>query len=145
MSINFITICVNFCLQISQIVIQLVLEVIFLKKFSDILIELRKEAKMSQQELADKLQVSRSTIGMYENGDRVPTKEGMEAIADLFNVDMDYLYGRTDIRRKYDFEKQNGVVLEDIYFSFAKKMQEKKVPKEDLEKLWKFYKEIKNL
>lgn len=116
-----------------------------MKKFSDILIELRKEAKMSQQELADKLQVSRSTIGMYENGDRVPTKEGMEAIADLFNVDMDYLYGRTDIRRKYDFEKQNGVVLEDIYFSFAKKMQEKKVPKEDLEKLWKFYKEIKNL
>jgi len=37
------------------------------------------------------------------------------------------------------------VVLEDIYFSFAKNLQEKKVPKEDLEKLWKFYKEIKNL
>jgi len=115
-----------------------------MRQFAEILVELRKEAKMSQQELADKLGVSRSTIGMYESGERAPTKEGMEAIADLFNVDMDYLYGRTNIKRVYDFEKQNKVILEDVYFSFAKELQDKKVSKEDLEKMRKFYEMIKN-
>lgn len=35
---------------------------------------------------------------MYERGEREPGFETMEAIADLFNVDMNYLYGRTDIK-----------------------------------------------
>lgn len=35
---------------------------------------------------------------MYERGEREPGFETMEAIADLFNVDMDYLYGRTDVK-----------------------------------------------
>mgnify|MGYP004485157827 CR=1 FL=1 len=35
---------------------------------------------------------------MYERGEREPSFETMESIADLFNIDMDYLYGRTDIR-----------------------------------------------
>jgi len=35
---------------------------------------------------------------MYERGEREPGFETMETIADLFNVDMNYLYGRTDIK-----------------------------------------------
>ena len=35
---------------------------------------------------------------MYERGEREPGFETMESIADLFNVDMNYLYGRTDIK-----------------------------------------------
>ena len=46
------------------------------------------------------LKVSRSTIGMYETGSREPDFETCEAIADIFNVDMDYLLGRTSIERK---------------------------------------------
>lgn len=60
---------------------------------------LRNEADLSQQELANQLKcVSKSSINMYERGEREPGLETTEAIADFFNVDIDYLYGRTDIK-----------------------------------------------
>ena len=45
----------------------------------------------SQEELAKRLQVSRSTIGNYEQGTREPKYEDLEAIADVFNCTMAYL------------------------------------------------------
>ena len=59
--------------------------------FSDMLVYLRKRQKMTQVELAQKLGVSRSTVGMYENGRREPDFETLEAIADIFNVSMSVL------------------------------------------------------
>ena len=44
---------------------------------------------------------------MWETGQRYPQRETMEQIADLFNVDMDYIYGKTDIRRRVSFDS-NG-------------------------------------
>ena len=72
--------------------------------FSDVLISLRESNKMSQQELATKLGVSRSTIGMYEQGRREPSIETLEFIADIFNVDMDYLLGKSEVKRKIDLD-----------------------------------------
>ena len=63
-------------------------------KFAKVLKELRQKNHYTQDQLAKKLRVSKSTISMYECGSRVPTFETMEAIADLFNVDMDVLYAR---------------------------------------------------
>lgn len=71
-------------------------------KFPERLKELRNEKNLSQQLLADKLGTSKSSINMYERGEREPGLEMMEAIADFFNVDMDYLHGKSDIRCKYD-------------------------------------------
>ena len=62
--------------------------------FNDMLKYLRVREKMSQAELADKLGVSKSTVGMYELGKREPDFETLEAIADLFNVDMNFLLGK---------------------------------------------------
>lgn len=45
----------------------------------------------SQEELAKRLKVSRSTIGNYEQGTREPRFEDLEAIADVFNCPMSYL------------------------------------------------------
>lgn len=56
--------------------------------------QLREERGYSQQQLADSLHLSRSTIEMYEHGKRDPNTETKEAIADFFNVNMDYLFGR---------------------------------------------------
>lgn len=56
---------------------------------------------MSQEEFAAKIGVSRSTVGMYETGKREPDLETCEAIADFFNVDMDYLTGRSNIERRH--------------------------------------------
>ena len=66
--------------------------------FAERLRSLRREAGWSQQRLADELKLSKSSVNMYERGEREPSFETMETIADLFNVDMNYLYGRTDIK-----------------------------------------------
>ncbi|MCI6958958.1 MAG: helix-turn-helix domain-containing protein [Oscillospiraceae bacterium] len=69
--------------------------------FSGRIKSLRVERGITQEQLAAMLKVSRSTIGMYESGRREPDFETSEAIADIFNVDMDYLTGRSDIQRRY--------------------------------------------
>lgn len=64
--------------------------------FHNIFKQLRISSGYTQIEMAQKLGISRSTIGMYETGAREPDFETLEAIADFFNVDIDYLIGRTD-------------------------------------------------
>lgn len=71
------------------------------KKFGTILKNLREEINLSQQELADRLNVTRQTVSNYETNKRLPNKEMFEVIADFFNVDMDYLYGMSDVKNKY--------------------------------------------
>ena len=46
---------------------------------------------MSQSQLTKELSVSPSTIGMYEQGRRVPDLDTLIAMARLFNVSLDYL------------------------------------------------------
>lgn len=65
-------------------------------KFQNILKELRVSKGITQVQLAKQLGISRSTVGMYENGSREPDFETLELIADYFNVDTDYLLGRTN-------------------------------------------------
>ena len=64
-------------------------------QFDKILKLLRNERQLSQQELADALGISKSSINMYERGERQPNFEVLKTIADYFNVDIDYLLGRT--------------------------------------------------
>lgn len=60
-------------------------------RFCEVLKKLRKERGMTQAEAAEALGISRSTFGMYEQGNRQPDFETEEKIADLFNVSLDYL------------------------------------------------------
>lgn len=62
--------------------------------FAERLRLLRKQKDLSQQQLADKLGVSNSTISMYERGEREPDFEMLELIGDFFNVDTNYLLGK---------------------------------------------------
>lgn len=64
--------------------------------FSTIFKELRNAADLTQQEIARSLDVSQSTITMWENGKRRPDLETLELIADFFNVDLNYLTGNSD-------------------------------------------------
>lgn len=64
--------------------------------FQNIFKRLRTSSRLTQAEMAEKLGISRSTIGMYETGAREPDFETLEKIADFFNVDTDYLLGRTE-------------------------------------------------
>lgn len=67
--------------------------------FSEKLKLLRKEKGLSQIELAKKLNISRQSISNYENGLRFPNDEKLIVkISDFFNVSIDYLFGKTNIR-----------------------------------------------
>ena len=68
-----------------------------MKIYANRIKQLRNSRKMSQEEFATKIGVSRSTVGMYETGKREPDLETCEAIADFFNVDMDYLLGKSQV------------------------------------------------
>lgn len=59
--------------------------------YSDKLKQLRKEKGLTQRELAEKLGLGKSAIGMYESGKRTPEFETLEMICDFFNVNMDLL------------------------------------------------------
>ena len=56
---------------------------------------LRERYGYSQEELAKLLNVSRSRIANYEQGTREPDMEMQEALADFFNVTLDYLFGHS--------------------------------------------------
>ena len=63
---------------------------------------LRRSAGMNQAELAQKLQVSPSAIGMYEQGRREPSAELLIAIAAVFSVSIDYLLtGKTGSEQEH--------------------------------------------
>lgn len=58
--------------------------------------ELRKQAHLTQQAVADRLRVDRTTYTKYENGRVCPDQQGLVALAELFGVSVDYLLGRDD-------------------------------------------------
>ncbi len=62
--------------------------------------ELRELHKLTQSELGIAVGVTASTIGMYERGERKPSFEMVEALCDYFNVDTDYLFGRSNVTTK---------------------------------------------
>ena len=59
--------------------------------FKDNLIELRKLNGMSQDELSDRIGVSRQTVSKYETGESLPDIEKCKRIAEVFSVSMDDL------------------------------------------------------
>lgn len=67
--------------------------------------ELRTQKGLTQAELSKTLQVSASSIGMYEQGRREPDNETLGKIANYFNVTTDYLLGRTDEPQGTGFQK----------------------------------------
>lgn len=62
--------------------------------FADIFRDLRSEKGIGQTELAKKLCVSKGIISLWENGLREPSMSSLIAIADYFDVTIDYLVGR---------------------------------------------------
>ena len=58
--------------------------------------ELRESRGISQVRLAIELDLNQNTISRYENGVREADYKTLIAIADYFNVSLDYLLGRTE-------------------------------------------------
>lgn len=87
--------------------------------FSEMLTYLRKREGYSQQELSEKLSVSRSAISMYESGKREPDYETLEELADFFNVNMSTLLGKSDAENIKP-NAHSGIELNPDYFNLSK-------------------------
>lgn len=62
--------------------------------FSQMLKELRYNNRCTQAKLATDLKISKGIVSLWENGLREPTLSSLIAIADYFDVTLDYLVGR---------------------------------------------------
>lgn len=61
--------------------------------------ELRKSKKLTMKQFGQQFNLAESTISGYENGTRKPDIDLIEKFADFFDVDTDYLLGRTGVPR----------------------------------------------
>lgn len=59
--------------------------------FKDNLITLRKMHHLSQEELAERLEISRQTLSKYETGESIPDIDKCKKIAEVFDVSLDEL------------------------------------------------------
>lgn len=85
------------------------------------LANLRENLGLTQKELAAKLNVGRSTISDYEKGTTQPSYDVLIKLADFFDVSLDYLFGRTEIKasmKKLEskLRTRNGTVPIDLIF-----------------------------
>ena len=70
--------------------------------FAERLKELRKEAHLTQIELAKRLGIGQSSYADWERGKKNPTQENLIKIAQFFNVPLDYLVGNSDKKDELD-------------------------------------------
>ena len=61
---------------------------------------LRENLKLSQEELAEKLNLSKGIISLYEQEKRKPSLEILIKLSEIFNVSIDYILGRTDLKNE---------------------------------------------
>lgn len=83
--------------------------------FGRILKELRERQNLTQKDLAEDFDVTPKTISKWENNLFEPKIEMIERIADYFNISIDSLFGRSDIKSKHNINsKETDALLEDI-------------------------------
>ena len=74
--------------------------------FNQNLQKLRAEKNISQEQLADKIGVSRQSVSAWESGKSSPELEKLVAISNLFNLSLDELTGEISTK-KIDFDKED--------------------------------------
>ena len=94
--------------------------------------QLRLERGLLQSDIAKVIKKSERIVGFYETGERDMNTETLSILADFFNVSIDYLLGRTNIRN-----------IEDE-FKFAYHKEIEGLTEEEIKEALEFYKMIKN-
>lgn len=70
-------------------------------EFKDRLRKLRTESGMTQEELAQRLGLTKPAVSAYERGTNKPRFDALDNLAEIFDVDINYLLGNTDQRTPY--------------------------------------------
>ncbi|HFW6578681.1 helix-turn-helix transcriptional regulator [Streptococcus agalactiae] len=94
-----------------------------LTNFPQKLREERKKRGFTQQEVADKIGINRGSYSNWENGKREPTLDNIIKLANILDVTVDYLLGRSD-------NFSNTIVLsKNNMKSFSKRLKELRLEK----------------
>ncbi len=96
--------------------------------------QLREENKITQEDLAKKLELSKGIISLYENEDRKPSLEVLLKLSEIFKCSIDYILCKTDIKN-YDKDEQ------EFRFAYHKEMEG--LTNEEIADALRFYKEMK--
>lgn len=99
--------------------------------------KIRQENEMTQEELAKKINTSRSNIANYENDKNMPSIEILNKLSEIFNCSIDYLLGKSDVRNPYELKK--------VPFANAGGLDTTGLDEEDLKELQKQVDYIKKL
>lgn len=75
--------------------------------------ELRKEFRMSQHELGEKLYISQKAISKYENGINEPRQDLLIRMSEIFDASIDYILGTTPLRSRTSYENMPSNLLPD--------------------------------
>lgn len=81
--------------------------------FGNILKKLRQDKNLTQEELAKKINSSRSNIANYENDKNMPSVEVLDKLSEIFHCSTDFLLGKSKIKDN----KQVNIDEEDIAFA----------------------------
>ncbi len=81
---------------------------------------LRKSQNMSQEELGEKMLVSRQTVSQWENGQTMPSIESLLKLRELFGVSVDEILGVASDESRGE-EKENGEAVESYSFCYDEK------------------------
>ncbi len=85
--------------------------------FPEILKELREKRGFTQEQLAAILNLTKNAISHYEKNINSPNIDTIQKIADVFDVSVDYLLGRTSVQFKFSLIKSSfarGISLDDF-------------------------------
>jgi transcriptional regulator with XRE-family HTH domain len=104
--------------------------------------DLRKEKKVSQEEVAAETCITRGAYNTYELGIREPSHETTIKLAQYFDVSLNYLMGITDTRERFKPEEQP---LDEVYLHFARQAQEAGLQKPDMDYIMGLYQRAKKM
>ncbi len=93
---------------------------------------LREEFNYTQQDLANKLECSKSVIGLYENETRKPSLDVLIKLSEIFNCSIDFLIGKSDNKNlentknniKYEFDLKDYDLNENELSDLKSKIEE---------------------
>lgn len=96
---------------------------------------LRKQRKITQQQMAERLSITQQAYATYENGTAQPPIDNLKKLADYFDVSIDYLLGRenksTDLsqdeRQLLTYFKQCDVIDQARILAYAEAVAQKEV------------------
>ena len=94
--------------------------------------ELRIERELLQSDIAKLINKSERTVGFYETGERDMNTETLAILANFFNVSIDYLLGKSDIRNPVEYK-----------YAYNRPKEAEGLSDEEINDALRFYKEMK--